>query len=409
MADYSREKKVTDEVLRIGARSVNQKRRGNHLHKGGLHVTIGVAPPPSLSIEQELRLVKAALLYADHVELCSPAASMILSVAALQRYTMEQKIRLMEQVAEVINPQQAPDILAALATYKGMRKRKDLPKPLLLIRSQFDAFFARNWSDIASVSARIVTESGADGVSQAISSGFLELYTFDSLKNPDGMVEEFVKKLGETIEDSTTFPLFDDQAGGIVRAALQEGAMEVSNVIANRGKHVALAADLFARLPLFDQATVKDILDIRRELDGPLIRFRKAMASFSDSIKAAQWDVDFPVEAEALFYREVEPAVTEIEEAIKSNRFLKELANRVLDKPITLPATSALGIGLGQLHLLPAIASAAFGTTIGAAHMVGGAYQTWQEKTKTVERNQLFLYYRARQRLTEMSTDKGSA
>ena len=66
---------------------------------------------------------------------------------------------------------------------------------------------------------------------------------------------------------------------------------------------------LLRRLPLFEDAPVDEILSIRRELDGSLIRFRDAVARFSDGMRAAGWDPEFVDDAEDVFVREVEPAV----------------------------------------------------------------------------------------------------
>ena len=64
-----------------------------------------------------------------------------------------------------------------------------------------------------------------------------------------------------------------------------------------------------------------EILSIRRELEGPLIRFRAAVTRFSDGMRAAGWDPEFVNEAEDVFVREVEPAVQEIEDTVRDSSF----------------------------------------------------------------------------------------
>ena len=51
----------------------------------GLHITIGTHPSWKLNLEQELRLLKAALLYGDHVRLYSLTSSMMSMYARLLR------------------------------------------------------------------------------------------------------------------------------------------------------------------------------------------------------------------------------------------------------------------------------------------------------------------------------------
>ncbi len=72
-----------------------------------------------------------------------------------------------------------------------------------------------------------------------------------------------------------------------------------------------------------------EVKDIRRELERPLVRFRGAVAGFSDEMRAPSWDPEFVGDVEAVLVREVEPAVLEIEEMVRENRFLAQLAPRM--------------------------------------------------------------------------------
>src|SRR3954468_3904210 len=52
---------------------------------GGLTIVIATGPqegPAGLSVEEDVRLVRSALLYADQVELISPGALMVAAIAA---------------------------------------------------------------------------------------------------------------------------------------------------------------------------------------------------------------------------------------------------------------------------------------------------------------------------------------
>jgi hypothetical protein len=45
-----------------------------------LHIIIGAAPTGAVSLQHDLRMTKAALLYADRTKLCSPTSSMTLQM-----------------------------------------------------------------------------------------------------------------------------------------------------------------------------------------------------------------------------------------------------------------------------------------------------------------------------------------
>jgi hypothetical protein len=82
-----------------------------------------------------------------------------------------------------------------------------------------------------------------------------------------------------------------------------------------RGRDIALAVDILSGLPHFGAATLAEIIDIRRELEKPLKRFRKAMLGYSDRIACAPWEEAFNAETDRIFIRKIEPAVLELEEA----------------------------------------------------------------------------------------------
>lgn len=125
-----------------------------------------------------------------------------------------------------------------------------------------------------------------------------------------------------------------------------------------RGRYGGLSADLLRRLPLFEQASLSDVLAIRRELEGPLRGFRLAISGFSREIRSAAWEPGFPEEANALFREKVVQEVERIEETVKENGSLRELAWRTVHHGAT-PAT--FGALVGSASDLPALAGAAAG------------------------------------------------
>jgi hypothetical protein len=67
--------------------------------KGLFHITIVAAPLTAagqVSLEHDLDMIKAALLYADRVKLCSPASSMMLQVLAIGQLKQKQQLELLE-------------------------------------------------------------------------------------------------------------------------------------------------------------------------------------------------------------------------------------------------------------------------------------------------------------------------
>jgi hypothetical protein len=163
-----------------------------------------------------------------------------------------------------------------------------------------------------------------------------------------------------------------------------------------RGRHGGLSADLLRRLPLFEEASLSDVLAIRCELEGPLRGFRLAVSGFSREVRSAAWEREFLEEADALFREKVEPEVQRIEEAVSENASLKEFAYRTARHGAT-PAT--FGAVIGVASDLPTLAGAAAGglPILGAAGVK--ALLDRRDKLREIRDNQLYFYYRAGERL----------
>ena len=137
--------------------------------------------------------------------------------------------------------------------------------------------------------------------------------------NPDSknIGQDYFDIIANAIQSDHTYPLLDNPTGRLVDTAIKEGIIDVSEILVARARGVGLASDLLQNLPLFDNASVDEVISIRRELEKPLIRFRSSMIEFSDEINSATWDTDFPLECETIFNRKVRPAILEIEESVR--------------------------------------------------------------------------------------------
>ena len=362
---------------------------------------------------------------------------MLLEVHGMQRFTSKQWIDFFREVLPHLttDERQLEALRSGFDRYqKILRKKYPNNKQLLFLRG-FERAAQRD--KMLEIVGELEQEAHIGEVLAAVKSGRLQVYDFLSphRRTPASMVaeltgkagplqrewgdralDEFVEVLGQALLVMVrTYPLFDAQMGNIMRLALNEGKFVVGPHSLTRGRDSSLATNLLARLPLFEHATVPEILDIRRELDIPLVRFRTAIMDFSETIEAAPWDEDFDSEAERIFYREVAPAVLEIEEQVHANRFLRTFATNMIEKA-GLPSGGALVATVSRLADLPTLlaqlttvsATSITNTlTVAAAAPVLGTvgktlYQTWDswdKENKAIAQNQLFFYYRAGQEL----------
>jgi hypothetical protein len=155
-----------------------------------------------------------------------------------------------------------------------------------------------------------------------------------------------------------------------------------------RGRQVAAAADFISRLPAFPAASVKEILDIRNDLRDPLVRFRAGMVGVTRMLNAAAYEAPFSGEVEQVYVEQVAPALAEISEAVKDNKYLRELLGEAVTDMKTI-ATAVLTLGITRTaNLTPLIAGGAAAATAA----VTAAWNTAAERKRIRSQHFYFLY-----------------
>jgi hypothetical protein len=211
----------------------------------------------------------------------------------------------------------------------------------------------------------------------------------------DQFISVFVTKLAGLLAKRGTYPLFDDHTGTLVRHGINEGLFTTSPVTRERGKQVAAASDFMSRLPAFSGATIREILDIRRELQSPLVRFRAAMIELGTLVESAAYEEAFPEEVDELFRAKVEPVLLEIEEQIQGSKYLRELIGEAVGDTKTL-LTGVLAFGITQTADLPnLLAGGAAATQI----IASAAWKRHTERRQT-RQNELYFLYRTEELLS---------
>jgi hypothetical protein len=70
-----------------------------------MNVVIAVHPTSEVTVAREIELVKSALLYADHVTLCSPVYEMLACMAALAQSDSDTQLQLIADLVPMIQPE----------------------------------------------------------------------------------------------------------------------------------------------------------------------------------------------------------------------------------------------------------------------------------------------------------------
>lgn len=380
-----------------------------------LHFSVGsVAGHDSntLDLSQDLALVKATLMYADRVTLFSMGSAVLSGIAEYQESTTADKAKLVVRYLGDLQPAMSAEEITFFEAVVGLRGRKQQRKISKRTRDEILAMVEEERHEMDAMVVDQHRAAGIEGFRDAVSSGLLHIHPFrqasaealveamikgggDLLAGVDlaDAILEYIEQTMRMVRDGNTYPVFDDLTGDLAAECVASGLVAAPQASEHRSRYGGLAADLLARLPLFEQATLAEALDVRRELDDPLQGFRLAVADFSREIASAGWDLGFADEADVLFREKVEPEVERIEAAISENRDLQRMLERTVGQGAT---GTVIGAVIGSASDLSNLAAVASGLTAAGIR----AEIDRRQEMRSIQENQLYFFYRAGRQLS---------
>jgi len=351
-----------------------------------MHIT--AIPYPSVQekfvLDDEIELVKASLLYADKVLLFSIIPTLIYSLPEMADDFDEDLIS--QQEISKIKDNVTKELIGNVQNTEDFEKRLKDIQPILkdkntnlesAVRDELDRVSNRMSDTFLSAWNDFKINLGVNKYDPAIKSGLLEIYSLSKTEIPDN-----------------TFPLLDENITKLFKHNKEERKIQITETELEKLTQISFAFDIFKRLPNFNKATISEILDIRESLEKPLIRFRSAMIDISENIRYEPWNENFKNDVEKQFRKIIEPSILEIEEECKANKYLLELANTLTENSLEIPAGGITGAFISKLSSILNISTVAIGLTLGTGVVAYKAFKKWKDKTKNIEANQLFFYYR---------------
>lgn len=370
----------------------------------GFDFTIAVLPELA-SIDKELQYIKSALLYADQIFLISPISYMFTQLSSQAR-TFDEKevIRLLKYFLPLYKDQDpwtyqnGMAMVNKLSSIMFSRQYKAFPTiKKLEFRNQLKSLMQQ----LDAKCAELLGECQLRELNALLTSGKVELKKFEhSLSDVDGTFSEFFIQLTKSIKSS--FPLFDETSNHLMRSAVEARVINLNESEKRKIIHAGVSDNLIQRLPSFDSASVDEILDIRKELSDPLIRFRSKVQSYSESIQTVPWNDDFENECSLLYNQEVAPAILEIDELTKEASFVKNLVGKVTSDGDFRKVAGELVIGIAAAGVIPSFTqivsqdvAALSAGGLWATSKIAEAYKDYREKKREISKKDLYFYYRA--------------
>lgn len=314
--------------------------------------------PERINFFREVDLVKAAALYADSIEVLSFSSLVYTDWGAV--------------------PEDQAQMLREAIYRPG--NTSDMPT-------------------FETTSDRVAADSGVNGLLPAIRERLVTVN--DSLPRTGDVWGAFVDEMIRYFNDPTCVVLLDDLLGDILAHAIQDGRARVTSTARTSAAEAVIGAGLIARLPAFTEIPMGEVLDLRRDLNGPLVRYRSAVSRLrTDEIDPFSRDRERIVDQ--LWRQHVAPALLEIEDSLADHGLVRELA-RSLGADIRsvvsgMPLRASVAVGLGGLTELGAAVQAVAASVISLTPPVTEAYGNRSKARAAVARGDFYYLYRLNRR-----------
>lgn len=284
------------------------------------------------------------MLYGDSVEVLSPNRQLVdiinqfvnsgdgARLATTLGYLDDNQLM---QITNGTDPVAARDILALLAaepeTLKAVGQNSRfaaLADRLDIVRGQANA----QMSQLRTRADQLRVTSGAAELDLALAEGRIRYN--DRLPLPqheDTFARAFREEVAHYLQDPMTFVLLDSTTAILAHTMIAEGAVTPPlRSLANAGEAL-LGAGFLAKLPSFPAATMGQVLEVRRDLDGPLSRYRGKAAALRDHLRVQPFAADADAEVHHLWRTEVEPALIDLRESMADHSMAKLLLREVVN------------------------------------------------------------------------------
>jgi hypothetical protein len=353
-------------------------------------IVVAAAPGTEVSIEPELDLIKAALLYGGEVTLLSATTTMFLGVEAMSKFSLNEQVDLVRKLAPYLTDDgdgneiaENMDKMSALLAGGGSRRSR-------LLEAQIKLRLSPTLNEVSSDLRGLLQTGKVDQLAQARAKGLLKIESADSgtaaeliancvikakrlergdppaPQHTDRMVATFLAKLSDHLSAGREYLIFDEQIANLTRAAIGAGLFKPAQGPAGRSAQAMTAAGFMGRLPTFPDATVDEVLDIRSDLAPSLKQFRSAMVTLSKDFTSASWEAGFEDEVHDAWVESVGPAVEAIDESVRSDKSLVEKATGVTGGvQSTLPGLAIVGAGVAG-HSTPLAMTGATASVTGS-------------------------------------------
>lgn len=286
----------------------------------------------SASIAEDIKMVRSALLYADHVEMYSAGTSML---RQMKEFTADGDLDLVLRMyammaqTEGIDPStrtQLMTLIEVVETFAEQRKmfnrssRRNNPE-FRKIDSLFNdslKSLRRAGNETKRTVEQMWLNYGGNELDVALEAGLLTINDewADALMEKIDSVEEAAEILGEAITTAKGNLLFDSMAGGLARAMHKEGRLILPNFHQTNIKTTRLGNQMILLLPNMAGVDVEKVLEVKQEVTASLANYRRSTRNLQEKLREDALSPHLDEEIEQLWFDDVSVQVEELTQAV---------------------------------------------------------------------------------------------
>jgi hypothetical protein len=380
-----------------------------------LAVITGVSDGGStISVRHEIELVKAALLYADTVEVLSLGNQLVREVNnfaggdannmwallgsldddTLRYLSPDMDLEQFRQVMPILT-RMDPEALRALARLDpGMAELAEFADVL----DEGHERASSSMAEMRQIAEQMRLESGVAELEKVLDQKLVRFNENVTIsEDTDAVVGSFINELKRYMQDPTKFVLLDATMASLARSLIDEGHVRLPERAVSNASEAVLGTGILARLPAFPTAPLDEVVDLRRDLDEPLGRYRRKVSHLRSQLRTGPFDQHIEAEVDAVWRSEVGPAILEIRQAMADHGLVREilrsLSGNVSDfvKGVGLPAGVTV-FSANMLDLNTAVTTGLAGAAA-AAPTVTEALRSRQEGRAAARAHDLYYLY----------------
>lgn len=369
----------------MGKQSRRPNRRNRHSRikvrqeNGGLKVSIFTSPSVvggEVSLKNELRLVRSALLYADTVELVSPGATMLstlnplsgagdvdpssllsqLDDETLTRLGLERSPNEVRQVFEML-----PKLMSLPEEDRRAVLPRDAEQELLTGLAELQSAMATAGDFVGGVLKR----SGSPELEIALEKGVLTVDSagFRSEMQTEDQIEWYAARLRSALGNPVDTLLLDERTVKFLQDMDVDAPAET---VRDRATRAAAGSGLLERLPTFPDAAMNDVLEVRDALAEGRSRYRVAVKRLAAELSSTALDETLPAEIDEVWRDEVRPTLLDMQKTVRASSLARGTARRLASDYKSLLTGGTLIVAIENLAQLSptTTGSIAVGTNI---------------------------------------------